>query len=79
MRGPGRPRLARDSAALGAMSELRQERGLLTRIAVGLGLTVQAVHGWPVVPLERVVEVERITGVPREELRQDFHLRRRAA
>jgi hypothetical protein len=51
----------------------REERGLLTRIARELGINPQAVHQWRLVPLERVLEVEAITGVPREILRPDFH------
>ena len=55
-----------------AMRELREERGLLSKIAIGIGVKPQAVHQWDVVPLERVLEVERVTGKPRHELRPDF-------
>ena len=54
------------------MRELRGERGLLSKIAIGIGVKPQAVHQWDVVPLERVLEVERVTGKPRHELRPDF-------
>lgn len=59
-----------------AMSDLRAQRGLLSHIARELGVKPQAVHQWTMVPLERVLEVERITGIPREKLRPDFHLTR---
>jgi hypothetical protein len=42
-------------------------------IAAGCGVQVQAVKLWVVVPLHRVVDVERVTGIAREELRPDFH------
>jgi DNA-binding transcriptional regulator YdaS (Cro superfamily) len=47
--------------------------------AVGLskliGITSQAVSQWKRVPAERVIDVERATGVPREELRPDLYRR----
>ena len=58
------------------MEKLRGEPGQLSRIAQALGVYPQAVHQWKMVPLDRVVEVERITGIPREKLRPDYHLPR---
>jgi DNA-binding transcriptional regulator YdaS (Cro superfamily) len=58
------------------MEKLRSELGLLSRIAHEIGVYAQAVHQWQAVPLERVVDVERVTGIPREKLRPDFHLPR---
>lgn len=55
------------------MSLIRARRGLLARVARDLGLTRSAVAMWDRVPAERVVEVERITGVPREQLRPDLY------
>lgn len=40
-------------------------------LAKALGIKPQAVSGWQRIPIERVPEVERITGVPRHELRPD--------
>lgn len=37
------------------------------------GLTPQAVSQWRRVPVERVLDVERATGVPRHELRPDIY------
>jgi hypothetical protein len=54
------------------MARLRRD-GLMPAIAAGCGVQVQAVRLWDVVPLHRVVEVEAVTGIPREELRPDFH------
>ena len=55
------------------MTRLRSQRGLLARVAAGLNLTRAAVGKWDRIPAERVVEVERITGIPREELRPDLY------
>lgn len=54
------------------MQRLRAKRGALSDLAVELGLTAQAVHQWEVVPIQRVLEVERILGIPRQQLRPDF-------
>ena len=72
---------AADVRAAAAMDRLRNIRGLCSRIAEGLGITPQAVHQWEVVPLDRVPEVEQLTGIPRHKLRPDFHLpaRRRSS
>lgn len=38
-----------------------------------LGITHGAVYQWKKVPAERVLEVERVTGIPRHELRPDLY------
>lgn len=47
--------------------------GGVTRLAEGLGLTRSAVSQWKKIPVERVLEVERLTGVPRHEQRPDIY------
>lgn len=37
------------------------------------GLTPQAISQWRRVPVERVLDVEKATGVPRHELRPDIY------
>ena len=44
-----------------------------THLARELGITHGAVFQWDRVPAERVIDVERITGIPREELRPDLY------
>ena len=66
------PKPATIRSAQRVMRKLRGERGLLSKIAIGIGVKPQAVHQWDVVPLQRVLEVERVTGKPRHELRPDF-------
>lgn len=44
-----------------------------TKLAEGLGVTRSAVSQWQRIPAERVLDVERITGVPRHELRPDLY------
>lgn len=48
--------------------------GGLTRLAEGVGVTTQAVWKWKragEVPLDRVIAIEKLTGIPREILRPD--------
>ena len=40
-----------------------------------LNISVQAVHQWRRVPAERIIAVERATGVPRARLRPDLYER----
>jgi DNA-binding transcriptional regulator YdaS (Cro superfamily) len=57
------------------MALIRAKRGMLAKVAHGLGLTRASVVKWEKVPAERVVEIERITGISREELRPDLYNR----
>lgn len=54
------------------MKLLRGVRGRIPWLAKELGLTRSAIHQWDRVPAERVVEIERITGISREDLRPDL-------
>ena len=49
-----------------------QKVGGMAQLAAKLGIARQAIYQWSRIPAERVVEVERITGVPRNELRPDI-------
>jgi len=49
--------------------------GSLTKLAKGLGIRTQSISGWRRVPAARVLDVERISGVPRHELREDLYPR----
>ena len=49
-----------------------QAAGTGEKLAADLGITPQAISQWEKVPLNRVFDVERATGVPRHELRPDF-------
>lgn len=55
------------------------ERGLRKRIAEGLGITHGAVSQWRRIPAERVLDVERLTGISRHELRPDLYPLERAS
>lgn len=52
---------------------LGRERGLKFRLAGELGITHGAVSQWSRVPAERVLDVERITGISRYDLRPDLY------
>lgn len=47
--------------------------GSATRLARAIGVTAQAISQWREVPPRRVLAVERVTGVPRHELRPDLY------
>ena len=46
--------------------------GSSDKLASGLEITPQAISQWTRIPLARVFDVERITGIPHEKLRPDF-------
>ena len=54
------------------MDLIRAQRGMLAKVAHGLGFTRAAVTKWDKVPAEHLPAVERITGIPRHELRPDI-------
>jgi DNA-binding transcriptional regulator YdaS (Cro superfamily) len=49
--------------------------GSRSELARRLGISRQAIHFWKKIPAERVVEIEQITGVPREIPRPDLYRR----
>lgn len=50
---------------------LDEERGRRKRLAEALGIEPSAISQWPDVPPGRVLDIERITGVSRHDLRPD--------
>jgi DNA-binding transcriptional regulator YdaS (Cro superfamily) len=50
---------------------LDAERGRRVQLARDLGIQPSAVSMWDRVPTDRVLDVERITGISRHELRPD--------
>lgn len=46
--------------------------GGLVALAAALGIKHQALYSWKRVPAERVLDMERITGIPRHEIRPDL-------
>lgn len=53
--------------------QIAPNRGDGTRIARLLGISRAAFWHWRRVPAERVIDVERVTGIPREDLRPDLY------
>lgn len=53
--------------------DLLRTPGMFSRIARALGITRQAPSAWHRVPAERVLDVERITNIPRWRLRPDLY------
>lgn len=56
-------------------TRIRATQGLMTRIALQIGISLQAVSKWDRIPAERVLTVEKITGISRHELRPDLYPR----
>lgn len=50
-----------------------QKVGGMAQLAAKLGIARQAIYQWSRIPAERVVDVERVTGIPRAELRPDLY------
>jgi DNA-binding transcriptional regulator YdaS (Cro superfamily) len=46
--------------------------GGMARLAGELGIARQAIYQWTIIPVDRVKDIERITGIPRRELRPDI-------
>ena len=53
--------------------------GSMSNLAHLLNIAPQAIAQWDIIPIQRVLEIERITKVDRERLRPDMFKRRRRA
>lgn len=58
---------------------LKASRGRAVELAACLGVSPSAISQWQRVPAERVLDIERITGVKRHELRPDIYPARESA
>jgi DNA-binding transcriptional regulator YdaS (Cro superfamily) len=56
----------------GSLAKAIAEAGSISALALKLRLSPQAVAQWRQVPPERVIDVEKITGVSRHHLRPDI-------
>lgn len=56
---------------MSVVEKVKAKAGGNTVLARELGITPQAVAQWRVIPAERVLDIERITGVSRHEQRPD--------
>lgn len=62
-----------------ALRKAIDDSGGVAKLASALKITSQAVSQWRRVPAERVLEVERISHVPRHDLRPDLYPKEHAA
>jgi len=56
-----------------ALGRAIRQAGGVSKLSDALGITGPAISQWDRVPANRVIAVERITGVPRHELRPDLY------
>jgi DNA-binding transcriptional regulator YdaS (Cro superfamily) len=49
-----------------------KKAGGLRELGRALGINYQALQTWRRIPAERVRDIERVTGIPREKLRPDI-------
>jgi DNA-binding transcriptional regulator YdaS (Cro superfamily) len=54
-----------------SIHEIAQKTGGVVKLSLALGLSRAAVSQWERVPAERVLDVERLTGISRYQLRPD--------
>jgi len=60
---------------MSAISKIKAQYGLANEIANFLGVHRSTVSKWKRIPAERVLDVEEVTGISREELRPDLYPR----
>lgn len=52
---------------------MNAKRGRLAELASACGITHAAILQWTRVPSDRILVVERVSGIPRDELRPDLY------
>lgn len=63
----------KSNSSISPIQKAADKVGGIRSLAPLLNITPSALYQWRKVPANRVVEVERITGVPRQELRPDLY------
>jgi hypothetical protein len=65
--------LQRAIRSMNALQRAIDKAGGPSAFAKRLGISRQALWKWKRVPADRIIQIERLTGVPREELRPDLY------
>lgn len=55
------------------VKEAAEKAGGIVALARELGIKHTAMYSWTRIPAERVVDIERVTGIPRQRLRPDLY------
>jgi DNA-binding transcriptional regulator YdaS (Cro superfamily) len=54
-----------------------ERAGGLRALARAIGINYQNIQVWKRIPAERMIDIETVTGIPREQLRPDLFVPRR--
>ena len=54
-----------------------KQAGGMRALARAIGINYQNIQGWRRIPAERMIDIETVTGIPRERLRPDLFVPRR--
>lgn len=54
------------------LEKAAEKAGGLTKLAAHLKVRHQSLYSWTRVPAERALEIEKLTGIPRHEMRPDL-------
>ena len=55
------------------VTEVIEAAGGTGNLAKQLGIKHQAIYQWKQIPVHRVIEIEKLTGIPRDRLRPDLY------
>lgn len=55
------------------VEQAAEKVGGLGKLAEGLGIKHQSFYSWERIPAGRVLDIERLTGIPRHDLRPDLY------
>jgi len=58
---------------ISTLAEAVNRAGSVAKLADMLGVSRQVLYKWKRIPADRILEIERLTGVPRASLRPDLY------
>ena len=70
--------MAKDSKERQIIAMACEQAGGLRALGRALGINYQNIQVWRRIPAERMIDIETVTGIPRERLRPDLFVPRRS-